>query len=182
MTEDFRWGEHCASLCNAPLKLLKREDLDPRHPAIEFDNYWSNLKGGEIPAKEDFSPVHVKTVLKWMMLFERQMKDSEDLYKLYLQGTSAAELTNGSLQGQYLHEFTNADCYNSRRDLMRYVLKEGKPGFATAHTAPLKTDSEYSTDVTVGMFPFRNIEGECQVFVVPAPVSEKIRGWLNASW
>ncbi len=181
MNEEFRWKEHFGSLCNAPLNLMSREELDAEHPAIKFDTYWNQLNDGNLPDKESFSPMHVKQVLKWMMLFERQMEGENDLYHLYLQGTSAAEITNGLLQGQFLSEFTNEECYQSRRDMMRMVLREGKPAFASANITKCNEDSEFSTNVTVGMFPFKNGKGNCCVFVIPAPVSKKIRAWINVS-
>lgn len=176
MEDAFCWHQHFDSLCNAPLDFIELQEFDDAHPALVFYAYWKRLADGEMPQKASFSPTEVKSVLKWFMLFKREWNGEEDQYFLYLQGNSAAEITNGNLQGKYLHEFTAEDCYGTRRDLMRQVISEGKPGFARACIS--ERGSEYTTDVTVGMFPFREGENDFQVFVVPAPESKQIRRYL----
>ncbi|PCI63163.1 MAG: hypothetical protein COB37_05495 [Kordiimonadales bacterium] len=170
----FVWKEECESLCHAPLELIECTALDKRHPALLFYDYWKKIGAGHMPDRSDFAPMDVPTVLKWFMLFRRETVDDEDKYFLYLQGSSAADLTLGLLQGKYLDEFTNESCYVTRRNLMRQVIEEEQPGFARVIIGKIKSECEYDVNVTVGMFPLTDGDNHL-VFVVPVPESLLIR-------
>ncbi|MBL4788703.1 MAG: PAS domain-containing protein [Kordiimonadaceae bacterium] len=173
-SESFKWSEKCDSLCDAPVNPLDASDLDRNHPALVFLKYWEKIGDGGLPDRADFAPMDVPSVLKWFMLFRREMDGDVDNYHLFLQGSSAAEMTHGLLQGQYLHEFTSSYCYETRRDLMRAVLEAEKPLYGRIE---ISTQGEYEVDVTVGMFPLS--EGDQKlVFVVPAPISLELRSLI----
>jgi len=173
MGQDFVWRQHFKSICNAPLELVGQEELDESHPAIQFHKYWEILREqNEVPDDQDFVPEDVPAAMNWFMLFRREVKLGDDLYHLYRQGDSAAQMTHGHLDGLYLHEFTKQDCYTTRRELMRWILTEKRPGFARIDIRNNK--SEYFAEVTVGMFPMVS-PNEAMVVVVPAPVSPKLR-------
>lgn len=174
MHTTFVWKEQLESLCDAPLESVEATELDAGHPARSFLGYWEGLNGGKVPDRSAFDPKSVPSLLKWLMLFRRELQDGEDVYHLFLQGTSAAEMTHGLLQGQYLHEFTSVDCYDTRRGTMRHVLTTLQPAFARISIA---ARGEYRTNATVGMFPFMD-KDEWNVFVVPAPESLEIRALI----
>ncbi len=132
-----------------------------RHPAKVFHEYWLSLAGGELPDRSSFQPMSIPSVLRWFMIFRQEMDEENDLYHLFL-------------QGKYLHEFTADQCFYTRRELMRAVLKSQEPGFARITVEGV---SEFSTMVTVGMFPMS--EGDKSlVFVVPAPETKHMRALL----
>lgn len=173
MGQEFAWRQHFKSICNAPLELVGRDDLDDLHPAIQFHRYWDTLRQGkELPDDRDFVPEEIPAAMDWFMLFRRELRLGEDLYHLYRQGDSAAQMTHGHLEGLYLHEFTKQDCYTTRRELMRWILTEKRPGFARIDIRNNK--SEFFAEVTVGMFPILSPDG-ATVVVVPAPVSPRLR-------
>jgi len=173
-SESFKWADECDSLCNAPVNPLGASDLDHSHPALVFLKYWEKIGEGGLPDRSDFAPMDVPSVLKWFMLFRCEMVDNVDNYHLFLQGSSAAEMTHGLVQGQYLHEFTSSDCYETRRDSMRAVLKAEKPLYGRIE---IDTQGEFEVDVTLGMFPLTDGDQKL-VFVVPAPISLALRSLI----
>lgn len=108
------WREEYESICNAPLVRVNETQVEDGHPALRFSEYWHSLSAGTTPARRDFHPRSVPALLKWLMMFRREMQNAEDRYKLYLQGEAAAALTDGLLQGRYLDEFTLSVCFESR--------------------------------------------------------------------
>ena len=167
------WQEQYNSICNAPLRPIDPFTLDNEHPALQFLHYWKSLNNGDAPSRADFKPQDIPTLLRWLMMFRREMEDVKDLYLLYLQGDSAASLTDGLHQGQYLHQFTDEGCFNTRREVMRGVLQAGQPNFAGIEVGAKKAD--YVTTISVGAFPFLVDDGEPEVVMVPAPTSAKLR-------
>ncbi|MBL4788702.1 MAG: hypothetical protein JKY60_06520 [Kordiimonadaceae bacterium] len=171
MNAEFKWCEELETICDAPLSALTENDLDAQHPAGIFNAYWNKIGGGSVPDKSMFSPKDVPAVLKWFMLFRREIIDGVDRYHLFLQGSSAAEMTGGWKEGKYLHDFTTPDCYVVRRDMMRGVIEAGTPGYARIMPG---SHGEYEVDVTTAMFPLTEGEGRL-IFAVPAPTSLQIR-------
>ena len=169
----FDWRENTESICDAPLTYLTIEDIDGTHPAGAFTTYWNSLNSGIIPDRGQFTPQAIPKLLRWLMMFRRELNDNNDEYLLYLQGNSAAELTHGSLQGQYLHDFTATGCFDTRRDVMRAVLQTKQPAYACIHVGGNR--SEFKTSVTVGAFPMTDGDKQPQVVMVPAPDSLEMR-------
>jgi len=172
----FDWCETYNSICNAPLISVSEDELDPQHPSLEFLTYWRSLNGGVTPKRSSFSPQRIPSLLKWLMMFRREMSSDEDLYLLYIQGNSAAELTGGLLQGTYLHDFTDVGCFDTRRAVLRSVLESGKPAFANVVVGEKSAD--FTTTISVGAFPFACEDGQAEVVMVPAPQSPKLRVYL----
>ncbi len=172
----FNWQERYRTICNAPLVPIDPLTLDDDHPALMFLDYWKSLNGGDTPLRSSFRPQDIPTLLRWLMMFRREENDGIDLYFLYLQGESAAALTDGSHQGRYLHEFTEEFCFDTRREVMRGVLETGQPDFASIEIGTKKSD--YVTTVSVGAFPFFVEDGEPEIVMVPAPTSMKLRAFL----
>ena len=169
----FDWRNTHESICNAPLVGVGESDLDTKHPGLEFLRYWRSLNGGKIPARTSFNPQHIGPLLKWLMMFRREMHDMDDMYFLYLQGNSAAELTDGLQQGTYLQDFTDDACFTTRRQVLRSVLQSGQPAFASIVVGAKKVD--FTTNITVGAFPFTGTEGQPEVVMVPAPELPEMR-------
>ena len=172
----LEWQEQYQSICNAPLRPIDPFTLDDDHPALQFLTYWKSLNDGQTPSRSDFKPQDIPTLLRWLMMFRREVSDGSDLYFMYLQGDSAASLTDGLHQGQYLHEFTEEVCFDTRRQVMRGVLETGRPNFASIEVGAKKAD--YITTISVGAFPFLVENGEPEVVMVPAPTSMKLRAFL----
>ena len=172
----FDWRENYLSICNAPLVTIEHTDLDARHPAVEFRRYWQSLNKGETPNRSSFNPQDIPTLLRWLMMFRREMKDGHDRYFLYIQGNSAAELTDGLLQGQYLDEFTEQECFDTRREVLRGVLQTGQPAYANIEVGVKKAD--FIANIGVGAFPFYQEDQEPEVVMVPAPIALELRRYL----
>lgn len=170
------WQEKYKTICNAPLVGVTEFDLDSAHPGLDFLHYWRSLNSGAAPDRSSFRPQDIGPLLKWLMMFRREANGSDDLYLLYLQGNSAAELTNGLQQGTYLHDFTEQQCFDTRRAVLREVLATGKPGFANITVGAKSAD--FTINVTVGAFPFMNLNGEPEVVMVPAPELPEMRMYL----
>lgn len=170
------WREEYKSICNAPLVGIKPDELDEDHPAIKFMDYWNALAGGRVPKRQDFRPQEIPSLLRWLMMFRQEKHQGQDRYLLYLQGDSAAELTDGLQQGRYLDEFTEEECFETRREVLRGVLKTGKPDYANIIVGAKK--AEFITDINVGAFPFENVGGQPEVVMVPAPASLELRRYL----
>ncbi len=170
------WQDSYKSVCNAPLVSVTEFDLDPFHPGLEFLAYWRSLNGGETPRRSSFSPQNIPSLLKWLMMFRREMVADDDLYFLYLQGNSAAELTDGLQQGTYLHDFTKQQCFDTRRAVLRGVLESGQPAFANILVG--EKGADFTTTISVGAFPFLNEGGQPEVVMVPAPQSPELRLYL----
>jgi len=172
----FDWRETYESICHTPLVGVSEFDLDSKHPGLEFLSYWRGLNGGNTPARTSFSPQHIGPLLKWLMMFRREMHGADDLYFLYLQGNSAGELTDGLQQGTYLHDFTDKSCFDTRRAVLRGVLESGRPAFASIIVGEKKGD--FTTNITVGAFPFSGAEDQPEVVMVPAPELPEMRMYL----
>jgi len=172
----FEWQKNIQSICNAPLSGVSEDDLDPLHPGLVFLTYWRSLNGGSTPDRSSFSPQDIPSLLKWLMMFRREMHAAEDWYLLYLQGNSAAELTDGSQQGTYLHDFTDKQCFDTRRAVLRDVLESGQPAFANIMVGANSAD--FTTTIDVGAFPFTSESGEPEIVMVPAPQSPELRVYL----
>lgn len=172
----FEWREHLNSICDAPLDIIEFGVLDQTHPALEFTHYWNSLNGGEMPDRAHFSPKDIPKLLRWLMMFRRETIDDQDDYFLYLQGSSAAELTHGSLQGQHLHDFTASSCFETRRNVMRHVLSTKQPAYANIKVG--NSGSEFSSNVIVGAFPLSDGDKEPIVIMLPAPNSLELRMYL----
>lgn len=172
----FDWRDNYKSICNAPMTRIEHTSLDVRHPAIEFRQYWESLNKGKTPDRGSFNPQDIPGLLRWLMMFRREMREGRDRYLLYLQGNSAAELTDGLLQGQYLEEFTEQECFDTRREVMRSVLQTGQPAYARITVGVKKAD--FIADISVGAFPFRQKGDEPEIVMVPAPVALELRGYL----
>jgi len=173
MGEYFFWDRNFKSICNAPLVPIEVGALDADHPAVTFNDAWHDMsRNGQLPQAEELMELAIKSIHNWLMAFRKELQAGDDLYLLYLQGKSAAQMTYGMLQGQYLHEFTQSDCFDSRRALMRQTLSMSQPGFARMDVARQK--SEFFAQVTAGMFPVADGDQEL-VIVVPAPVSTRLR-------
>ncbi len=172
----FDWRKTYKSICNAPLVGVTEDDLDPEHPGLQFLTYWRSLNGGETPQRSSFSPQDIPSLLKWLMMFRREISADGDLYFLYLQGNSAAELTDGLQQGTYLHDFTEQQCFNTRRAVLRGVLDSGQPAFANIKVGEKSAD--FITTINAGAFPFVNEGGQPEVVMVPAPQSPELRVYL----
>ncbi|WP_262696352.1 PAS domain-containing protein [Kordiimonas aquimaris] len=172
----FHWHSDLQSICDAPLAYLDADAIDLAHPAGAFVQYWNSLNAGQIPDRGQFSPQAIPKLLRWLMMFRREMNGDNDEYLLYLQGNSAAEMTRGSLQGQYLHEFTATGCFDTRRDVMRHVLETSQPAFARIIVG--NDQSEFTTNVTVGAFPMTDGTNQPQVIMLPAPDSLELRMYL----
>lgn len=170
------WREKFESICNAPLVGVTEFDLDSGHPALDFLRYWRSLNSGETPERSSFKPQNIAPILKWLMMFRREMQGSKDLYFIYLQGTSAAELTGGLRQGTYLHDFTDKQCFDTRRAVLRGVVETGKPKFANITVGEKSAD--FNITISVGAFPFINCVGEPEVVMVPAPQTPELRIYL----
>lgn len=170
------WRKTYKSICYSPLSGVAESDLDSEHPSLEFLAYWRRLNSGETPARSTFSPQSVPSLLKWLMMFRREVQTGENLYFLYLQGNSAAELTDGYHQGTYLHDFTEQQCFDTRRAVLRGVLETGQPAFAVISVCEKKAD--FTISVNVGAFPFTNEGGLSEVVMVPAPRSPQLRMYL----
>lgn len=179
MRTNFSWRKDFESICDAVLEPIEITDLDEKHPAVAFNDYWHGLADGRMPDKSQFSPQHVPSLLKWLMLFRQEIIDGKDVYHLFLQGSSAAEMTDGLLQGQYLHEFTAEECYEVRLKHMREVLASERPAFARIHLVCHDETcyGEFSTDAIVGMFPISEGDGR-NIFLLPAPESKEIRSLM----
>lgn len=170
------WQEKYKSICNAPLVGVTEFDLDASHPGLAFLQYWRGLNGGTTPDRSSFKPQDIGPLLKWLMMFRRETNGADDLYFLYLQGNAAAELTDGLQQSIYLHDFTEQQCFETRREVLRGVLATGKPAFANIFVEEKAAD--FTIDVTVGAYPFVNEAGEPEVVMVPAPNSYQLRMYL----
>lgn len=170
------WRENYESICSAPLVVVTAADLDSAHPAIDFLDYWKSLNDGEVPDRGQFKPQSIPSLLRWLMMFRREAQIDEDRHLLYLQGNSAAELTDGLQQGKYLDEFTELACFATRRAILRGVVETGQPAFAVIAIGAKKTD--FIADVGVGAFPFYSEASEPEIVMVPAPVSLKLRRYL----
>jgi len=160
------------SICNAPLSHLGMDDLDEKHPAILFHEYWMRLGNGQVPEKVKFRPADVPSILKWLMIFRAEPTDAGYSYFVHLQGTSARDMTSGLLEGKFLEEFTFGDCLTSRQTAMDSILEHGTPGFGRVE---LNEGSEFSSNVTVGMFPLITEIGEHFIFSVVAPETLSLR-------
>ncbi len=172
----FVWCDTYDSICNTPLVDVLESELDSNHPSVEFLHYWRDLNGGNTPARTSFNPQHIGSLLKWLMMFRREMHGKDDVYFLYLQGNSAAELTDGLQQGNYLQDFTDDACFNIRREALRSVLKNGQPAFASIIVG--EKWSDFTTSVSVGIFPFTSPKGQPEVVMVPAPSLPEMRLYL----
>lgn len=170
------WQDKFKSICNAPLVGVTEFDLDTQHPGLEFLRYWRGLNGGQTPDRASFRPQEIAPLLKWLMMFRRELRGSDDLYFLYLQGNSAAELTDGLQQGTYLHDFTEEQCFDTRRGVLRQVLETGQPGFANIVVGEKSAD--FTININVGAFPFENKDGQPEVVMVPAPETPELRLFL----
>lgn len=170
------WREEYKSICNAPLVGIKPDTLDDDHPAIKFAEYWHSLAGSGVPQRQTFRPQEIPSLLRWLMMFRREEHQGQDRYLLYLQGDSAAELTDGLQQGRYLDEFTEEECFDTRREVLRGVLRTGQPDFANIIVGTKK--AEFIADINVGAFPFENADGPSEVVMVPAPASLELRRYL----
>lgn len=173
MNEDIVWTRDFKSICNAPLVPVMPDALDGDHPAIQFHEHWLSMNSDNtVPQAQGIMAKAREVIEKWLMAFRKELEAGDDLYMLFLQGQSAAQMTHGMLQGQYLHEFTRSDCFDSRRALMRQTLQMSQPGFARMDINHNK--SEFFAEVTAGMFPLAEGDREL-VVVIPAPVSQKLR-------
>lgn len=163
----FDWQANFVSICDAPMSPMPSTELDAGHPAIDFLHYWEGLNAGDTPKREQLRPQDIPTLLRWLMLFRFEKTATDEDYYLYLQGDSAATLTHGLHQGKFLSEFTTEACHESRLEVMDKVRTSGRPEFAGIHVSGAQ--AEYTADVTMGAFPFRCPEGQCELVMVPAP-------------
>lgn len=172
----FDWRTEYQSICNAPLVAIDPSTLDNDHPAIQFHQYWTSLADGKLPNRADFRPQSIPPLLRWLMMFRQVMQDGDDKYFLYLQGDSAAELTDGLHQGKYLDDFTEKECFETRRAVLHDVIERGEPDYANIVVGAKKAD--FIADISVGAFPFQNDDGVSEVVMVPAPASLQLRRYL----
>ncbi|UTW56628.1 hypothetical protein [Kordiimonas sp. SCSIO 12610] len=172
--ESFSWGECFESICNSALIPQVIDDFDADHPVHEFQAYWDGLADGDMPDNTQFSPVHVKSCLRWLMIFKETELGEEFDFQLTLLGTSASEMTIHAKQGQFLKEFTENACYQTRKAVMIDAIQAGKPAFARINMA---SNGEYKTNVMIGMFPFRENGGH-KVYVIPCPENKKLRALM----
>lgn len=172
----FDWKDEYHSICNAPVEFIEPSTLDGDHPAVQFNRYWQSLAAGSLPDRSKFKPQDIAGLLRWLMMFRHETHTTDNSFYLYLQGNSAAELTGGMLQGQYLRDFTSDECFASRVQIMEKVLTEGMPGFATISIGAKK--SEFIVAISLGAFPFSNASGDPEVVMVPAPNSLELRRYL----
>ena len=169
------WARKYSSLCDAPLEAIEKGTRDEDHPAIVFSHYWNDLNGGTMPLRSAVRPKDIISILKWIMILERKIKNGLDEYFVRLQGTSLVRLTHMSGTGQFLHDFTSGACYSSRLQAIRSVIKAGKPGFGKAIPGE---GGEYSIEVGAGSFPFFLGDHGIQVFMIAAPIKRELRPML----
>ncbi len=172
--EPFSWSECFDSICSAALTPQNLIDFDSGHVAHQFNEYWYGLAAGKMPHNRQFSPVDIKACLKWLMVFKEVEVDGDKNFLLTLIGASASEMTVHAKKGQYLHEFTESECYGTRKAAMTNAVTSANPVFARIHMTPT---GEYKTNVLVGMFPFVDDTGH-RIYVVPCPENKKLRALM----
>jgi hypothetical protein len=153
---------------------MSLDDFDSGHAAHQFNEYWHTLAGGNTPECSQFSPIDVKACLRWIMVSKETHFDNGLDFQLTLIGASASEMAIHAKKGQFLREFTEEDCYETRKAMMVETLRSGQATFAKINMA---SNGEYKTNVLVGMFPFID-ENERRLYAVPCPENKKLRALM----
>jgi hypothetical protein len=172
--DNFYWADYFGSICNSALIPKTLADFDSGHAAHQFNEYWNKLADGNMPCHSQFSPAEVKQCLKWLMVFKETPLDNGMDFQLTLIGTSAEEMAVHAKKGQFLKEFTEDECYSSRKQVMVNAISTGRPSFARIDLA---SKGEYKTNVLTGIFPFKDKEGH-KVFSLPCPENKRLRSLM----
>lgn len=167
------WKSCHGSLCDSPVTPCALSDIPAGHPVPEFEAYWHRLAGGAMPARADFNPAQIRTLLKWLMVLEEGGTPTEPTFTVRLHGTAAAVITHGDLTGSELAEFTAGDCYTTRLAAMRSAIAQAGPRFGRIM---IRGIGGPAAEVSSGMFPFRAADADRHhIVVVVAPDSESLR-------
>ena len=140
-------------------------DVPAAHPVRLFADHWSILRGDrQIPARQDFSPIDVPTLLPYLVVLElTEREDGPDLHTR-LEGEYMISLTGRSNMGASARHVMAEDGYLARLQEARETLGSGEAQFAEIDALDHKSKPH---KLLRGVFPFI-LDGDRkgQIFIV----------------
>lgn len=113
--------------------------------------YWRSLNGGETPARAQFDPTAIPSLLPPIYLVEFEADPFRVRYRLT--GTKADEWNGFNITGRYIDEFLANDRYGANRILLDTYQAAWQSGRAVFSSYPWPTRSGVKIAVGFGVFP-----------------------------